>query len=179
MSADYFRVLGVAPVLGRDFTPGDDRLNGARVAILSASTWRRRFAGDPAVIGRQILLDDAGYTVIGVMPPGFENAVAREAEVWRPLQYDPAIRPNSRAWGHHLQTLARLRSGVTLLGAVLLVLAIACVNVTNLMLACGSQRSGEFAMTVFGSSALLLAAIGIYGLIAHTVAQRTPGAENE
>jgi predicted permease len=192
VSADYFRVLGVAPVLGRDFTPGDDRLNGARVVILSASIWRRRFAGDPAVIGRQILLDDAGYSVIGVMPPGFENAVAREAEVWRPLQYDPAIRPNSREWGHHLRTLARLRSGVTLaqagedlegirrvlaqtyptglpprfqvlrlrddltsavkpsllavLGAVLLVLAIACVNVTNLMLARGSQRSGEFAM---------------------------------
>jgi putative ABC transport system permease protein len=192
VSADYLRVLGVAPVLGRDFTSDDDRLNGPRVAILSTSVWRQRFAGDPAVIGRQILLDNASYTVIGVMPPTFENVVAREAEVWRPLQYDPAIRPNSREWGHHLRTLARLRPGQTLartgedlegirralsqtyssglpprfqvlrlqddltsaikpsliavLGAVLLVLAIACVNVTNLMLARGSQRKGEFAM---------------------------------
>jgi hypothetical protein len=84
------------------------------VAILSASVWQRRFAGDPAVIGRQILLDDDAYTVIGVMPPRFENVVARDTEIWRPLQYDPAIRPNSREWGHHLSTLARLRPGVTL-----------------------------------------------------------------
>src|SRR5215813_12823777 len=68
VSASYFRALGAPPALGRDFDPSDDRLHGPNVVMLSDGLWRRRFGGDPTVIGRQITLDDNSYTVIGVMP---------------------------------------------------------------------------------------------------------------
>src|SRR5262245_23138703 len=105
VSAGYFHVLGVPPVLGRDFQPSDDRLNGQNVVVLGDALWRRRFAGDRAIIGRRITLDDASYTVVGVMPRGFENVIAPAAEVWAPLQYDMS---EPRAWGHHLRTIGRL-----------------------------------------------------------------------
>src|SRR2546422_1214140 len=192
VSASYFHVLGVSPILGRDFEPSDDRLNGPNVVVLSDALWRRRFGGDRTIVGRQITLDDNSYSVIGVMPSGFENVLAPSAELWSPLQYDMS---QGRAWGHHLRTVGRLRPGVSvdratrelnvlghavlqeqhpvtygrdveltaaslqdevtrgvkpalvaILGAVTLVLVIACVNVTNLLLARGGQRRGEFAM---------------------------------
>ena len=192
VSASYFQVLGVAPLLGRDFQPSDDLLNGPDVVILSDGLWRRRFGGDQAIIGRSITLDDKSYLVIGVMSAGFENVLAPSTELWAPLQYDIS---QGRAWGHHLQTVGRLRAGTSViqatqeineigqavldeqhpvtygsgvkfiavslqdditrsvkpallavLGAVLLVLVIACVNVTNLLLARGVQRRGEFAL---------------------------------
>jgi len=59
VSASYFRVLGVSPILGRDFQTSDDRLNGPNVVILSEALWRRRFGADRAIGGRQITLDDA------------------------------------------------------------------------------------------------------------------------
>jgi putative ABC transport system permease protein len=193
VSESYFRVLGVMPTLGRSFDPSDDRLNGPRVAIISDGLWQRRFGGDRTIVGRQITLDDDTYTVIGVMPRGFENVPAPGAELWTTLQYDMS---QDRAWGHHLRMVGRLRPGVgvdqarqelgmiaqspvpeftrptwallkqglivnslqdemtrgvkpalvAVLGAVLLVLLIACVNVTNLLLARGAQRRGEFAI---------------------------------
>jgi predicted permease len=195
VSASYFRVLGVSPILGRDFLEAEDVLNGPNVAIISEGLWRRRFGGDREIIGRQARLDDNGYTIIGVMPQSFENVLAPAAELWSPLQYDQTLPPQSREWGHHLRVLGRLRAGVSLeqaggelaqilrelaviypiklrdygvperflvnslqadvtsavkpalvavLGAVALVLLIACVNVTNLLLARGAQRRGEF-----------------------------------
>jgi putative ABC transport system permease protein len=196
VSASYFRTLGVQPALGRDFQEADDQVHGPDVAILSDGLWRRRFGGDGAIVGRQIKLDGLFYTIIGVMPAGFENVLSPSAELWAPLQYDKALLLQSREWGHHLSLVGRLRSGVgidqakrelnriaqtpvpefsrpahaslesglmvnslqsdvtsdvrpallAVAGAVLLVLLIACVNVTNLLLARGAQRRGEFAM---------------------------------
>jgi len=197
VNASYFQVLGVQPVMGQAFNSADDRLNGPRVAILGDSLWRRRFNGDPAIIGQQVKLDDNLFTVIGVMPRAFENVSAPTAELWTLLQYDATLPSfNGREWGHHLRLMGRLRPGVSLdqarremdaiaqtsmpefarpahaalgqglmvnslqddvtsdvkpallavLGAVLLVLLIACVNVTNLLLARGAQRRGEFAV---------------------------------
>jgi putative ABC transport system permease protein len=198
VSAGYFRALGVSPVLGRDFQPADDRFKGPHVTILSDTLWRRRFGGDSTIIGRQITLDGDLYTVIGVMPKGFENVLASSAAIWAPLQYDAGNVANyeSQEWGHHLHLVGRLRPGIgvdqarrevndiahsrvaefprppfaslehglmvnalqgeitrgvkpvllAVLGAVVLVLAIASVNVTNLLLARGAQRRGEFAM---------------------------------
>jgi hypothetical protein len=88
VSASYFRVLGVSPVLGRDFAAADDRMSGPTVVILSDALWRRRFNADPAIVGRQITLDETSATVVGVMARGFENVLAPAADIWAPLQYD-------------------------------------------------------------------------------------------
>src|SRR5262245_30247601 len=196
VSASYFHVLGAPPAIGQGFDASDDRPNGPRMAILSDGLWRRRFGGDATIIGRQITLDDASYTVVGVMPSAFENVLSPSAEVWTLLQYNPSLPLQGREWGHHLRMIGRLRPGVgmdqgrqeldtiarapapefprapwaslkgglitrslqddvtegvkpallAVLGAVLLLLAIACVNVANLLLARGAQRRGEFAM---------------------------------
>lgn len=197
VSGSYFQVLGVAPILGRDFDSFADRPKGVKTAILSDALWRRRFGADPAILGRLISLDDDNYTVVGVMPASFENVLSANADVWTLLQYDSSLPSFQRGeWGHHLRLVGRLRPGMAIeqgrrdlntiartqtdefhrppwaalrqglivnslqdevtrdvkpallavLGAVLLLLAIACVNVTNLLLARGAQRSGEFAI---------------------------------
>ncbi len=87
VSADYLRVLGVAPRIGRGFQAADDRVNGPRVVILSDALWRRRFDADPAIVGRDIRLDDTLYTVIGIMPARFENVALPAAGLWTALQY--------------------------------------------------------------------------------------------
>ena len=72
VSADYFQVFGVHPVLGREFLPEDDRVGGRDVAILSHGLWVRDFGADPNVIGRSAVLDGVPFTVVGVMPSGFQ-----------------------------------------------------------------------------------------------------------
>ena len=87
--------------------------NGPKVVILSNGLWRRRFGGDRTIIGQQIRLDGDNYTVIGVMPRGFDNVLAPSAEVWSPLQYDAGnvASTQTREWGHHLRMVGRLRAG--------------------------------------------------------------------
>src|SRR5262245_10486375 len=197
VSANYFRVLSASPALGRNFDSSDDRPGGPRLAILSDGLWRRRFGGDSAIVGRQIMLDGNSYTVVGVMPSSFENVLAPSSNVWTLLQYDQSLPSfQSREWGHHLRMVGLLRPGIgieqavqevdtiartpaqdfprppwaalklgfivnslqdeithavkpalpAVLVAVMLVLVIACINVTNLLLARGAQRRGEFAV---------------------------------
>ncbi len=112
VTPDFFRVLGIRPLMGRDFQPSDSQYNGPQVVILSNGAWRTRFAADPEIIGRKITLDDKPYTVIGVLP-AFENVLAPGAELWSPLQYNPALPSDGREWGHHLQMIGRLRPGVS------------------------------------------------------------------
>ena len=113
VSAEYFRALGVLPASGRDFQASDDQSKGPNVAILSDGLWQRRFGGDPAIVGRAVTLDGDLYTVIGIMPKGFENVLAPAAELWAPLQYNPALPSDGREWGHHLRMIGRLRAGVS------------------------------------------------------------------
>jgi len=79
VSASYFSVLGVAPAIGRTFTPSDDRAGAPVAVVLSDALWRRRFNADPAIAGRTVTLDDAMCTVVGVLPASFENVLAPTA----------------------------------------------------------------------------------------------------
>ena len=113
VSADFFRVLGAIPALGRDFQASDDQYQGPNNVILSDRLWRTRFAADPTIVGRKITLDNNPYTVIGVMPASFEDVLAPATELWSPLQYNPALPVDGREWGHHLEMIGRLRAGVS------------------------------------------------------------------
>src|SRR5438445_2708818 len=90
VSAGYFRALGVQPALGRDFEPSDNAYHGPKVTVLSYGLWQRRFGGDRTIVGRKIVLDGDAYSVIGVIPRGFENVLASTAAIWSPEQSDPA-----------------------------------------------------------------------------------------
>ena len=105
---DARRGAGARARLHRGRRPPD----GPNVVILERRALAARFGGDPAIVGRTVTLDDTPYTVIGVMPERFENVLAPSAELWAPLQYGESFAPDSRAWGHHLRMVGRLRPGV-------------------------------------------------------------------
>ena len=91
VSDNYFRVLGAAPAMGRDFTPDDDRGQIGYVAIISHDLWQRRFGGDSGVIGKIVRLDDDPMTIIGIMPRGFRHVLesgASPMEIWAPIALD-------------------------------------------------------------------------------------------
>jgi len=196
VTSRYFEVLGIAPAIGARFADADDRPAGAKVAIISHSLWQRRFGGDRTIVGRQFTLDETLYTVVGVMPPGFEDVLSPTADIWSLLQYPAPTGFEGREWGHNLRTIGRIHPGLGLedtrrdldrvaraqtrdfprppwaslknglivgaladdvsrqikpalfavIGAVALVLVIACVNVTSLLVGRGSRRRTEFAM---------------------------------
>jgi putative ABC transport system permease protein len=110
VSADLFTTLGVAPALGRAFTPAEDTADGAQAVILSDGLWRRRFGGDPHVMGRTLTLGAQSRTVIGIMPPGFR--FAGEADLWLPLALNVAEQL-SRKQSVRVKVIARLKPGVT------------------------------------------------------------------
>ena len=115
VTASLFPTLGVAPRLGRTFTPEEMLPNAAAVAVLSSELWQSAFAGDRGIIGRQIGVDGAKTTVVGIMPPGFD-VHDQNVKIWLPLTLDPAQRQQFR--GGHFLGLAALGLIAGLLGAL-------------------------------------------------------------
>jgi putative ABC transport system permease protein len=117
VSANYFGMMGVQPILGRDFTDAEDHPNTWRVVLLSEPLWRRRFNADPSIVGRSITMNDRQYQVIGVMPASFEPLDAVQfykvaAEIWAPVGYDVGGDSSCRSC-QHLRAIGRLKPGVT------------------------------------------------------------------
>jgi putative ABC transport system permease protein len=117
VTASFFNVLGVRPIMGRTLQPEDEQRAAARVVVLGGSLWRSRFGGDPHIVGRSITLDGERYQVVGVMPRAFREvgraqaAGAADTEIILPLIIDPT--EENRA-NHTLRVAGRLRHGVTL-----------------------------------------------------------------
>jgi predicted permease len=203
VSQGYFRTLGMAPALGREFLAEEDRPSGAKVVVLSDGLWQSLFNRDPGAVGQTIRVNEESFTVVGVMPAGFrvtaETApgVTGTPDLWQPLQLsekDPGYD------GDNYSMIARLKPGVTLeqaqaelsllnepfyqkypkdrnwvaedrsphefrvwklqdvlvsnvrrslwtlMGAVIAVLLVACLNLAGLMTARAMRRSKEIAL---------------------------------
>ena len=201
VSAGLFEVLGVRPYLGRTFDASDDEPGAAHAAILGYGLWQRRFGGDPRIVGRPVHLNGASYTVVGIMPRGFDFPRGAElpgglqfaprTEIWVPIGFTPgdvqrrgtfniavagllrhgvtaaqarsdvdrtmrAMAPEfggkPEQWGGNVVRMQEastrsVRGGLLLLlGAVGLVLLVACTNVSNLLLARTASRERELAV---------------------------------
>jgi predicted permease len=223
VSDGFFHTLGVTPVLGRDFRPGEDTPKAPNTVILSYGAWQTRFGGPKDIIGRTLRLSGVSYTVIGVLPASFQFALRGPAEFWIPLR--PNANCEQMRHCHDLLGIARLDPGVslpvalsdtqsiarqleqeyprdnrgqganvvplaeavvgeirpillTLLGAGLLLLLIACINIASLLLVRSESRRREIAVrsslgassirliTQFVTESFVLVALGsVFGLI--------------
>ena len=110
-SAGLFPTLGVKPALGRSFTPEEDQPNANRVVVLSHGLWQRRFGSDAGIIGKTLTLNGNSFTVIGVMPRGFQFP-DKQIEMWAPLALNTSEAGNRGS--HYLHVVARLKPGVSL-----------------------------------------------------------------
>ena len=114
-TADYFKVYGVQPVLGRTFLPDEDAVGKNHVAVLSNPFWQRVFGGEKNVIGRAVQLNGEAYTVIGVAPPDFGQQ--SKVDVWTPMAFSAEERDNKYRGAHYLGVVGRLKPGVTVVQA--------------------------------------------------------------
>jgi predicted permease len=117
LSAGFFSTLGVKPLIGREFTSQEDQLGAGRVALVSSGFWKRKLASSPDVLGRRIILDGEGYTIIGVVPANFHLTLPNfndNRDVFVPIaQWTyPYFRDRSYALG--MKAIGRLRPGISL-----------------------------------------------------------------
>jgi len=115
VSDGFFRTLGVTPMLGRDFYPGEDAPGAPRTMLISYAAWQKHFSGSRDVVGKTIHLDDLNYTIIGVLPREFHFSQRGDAEFWAALN-DPDGCQKRRGC-HSLFGVARLKDGVTVAAA--------------------------------------------------------------
>jgi predicted permease len=111
VSDGFFRTLGVAPVLGRDFYTGEDLPAAPRTVILSYASWQKRFGGKQDIVGQSITFNEFPYTIVGVLPRDFHFAPVEGAEFWITLH--PGGNCDNRRSCHYLNGVARLKDGVT------------------------------------------------------------------
>ncbi len=111
--ANFFPFLGISPMLGRTFTDDECQLNGPGAVVLSHALWQRRYSSDPAVIGRQVIVNDRAATIVGVMSPSFDFgahfAPGVRIDIYMPVVFDVV-----REWGNTMALVGRLAPGVTL-----------------------------------------------------------------
>jgi putative ABC transport system permease protein len=111
VSADLFPTLGIAPLIGHGFSPGDDIAGAPGTVILSYAYWQTHFGSDPSVVGRSIVIDDQPYTVLGVMPPEFRFP-SSTVRLWTPQRFAEDVYQDRT--DNFIIAVARLRSGVTI-----------------------------------------------------------------
>src|SRR3954466_15421429 len=195
VTEDFFRILGVSPIMGRDFTADDNKPGAEKTTLLGYEIWKRDFGGDPNIVGQSVRINGKAATIIGVMPQNFKFPISEE--LWVPLynEFPLVPREDPRANNSAPAILGRLKDGVSLdqanaefsglakrlakdnpktnehltaanvqpllnsftgpqlrgtvyamLGAVLLVLVIACVNVMNMQFGRAALRAKELAI---------------------------------
>jgi putative ABC transport system permease protein len=110
MSAGVFEILGVKPVQGRAFTDEDDQPGHENVVLISSGLWKRRFGGDPSIIGQTLTLSASNYTVIGIMPGSFAFP-DRDNELWTPIAF--TARQAQQHGSHYLFVIGQLKHGVS------------------------------------------------------------------
>jgi putative ABC transport system permease protein len=108
VTEQYFRVFGAPFLLGRGFTTAEDRPHGGNVTVISGGLWKRKFGGDPNIIGKTISLANLPYTVVGVTSSDFDTDPV--ADLWVPYQFDP----NTSDQAHYFVAAGRMRPGITL-----------------------------------------------------------------
>jgi predicted permease len=160
--------LGVGPALGRSFRVNEDVHQGPRVVILSNGFWRRRFGSDPAAVGREIQLDGASYSVIGVMAAGFELPIdlqterASHLDLLLPGAFGPDEMENHNCWG-----VARLKPGVTVEQVQAdLDASLASIKSPDVRHVVVSRLQSNMTERVRSGLSLLMAAVGLVLLIA-------------
>src|SRR6266581_5296092 len=116
VTEDFFKIIGVSPVLGRDFTVEDNKPGAEKVTILGDEIWRRDFNADPKIVGQSVRINGKAATIIGVMPPNFKFPISEE--LWTPLynEFPPQPRGDLRlgASNNAPAVMGRLKQGVTL-----------------------------------------------------------------
>ncbi|MDX2029081.1 MAG: ABC transporter permease [Blastocatellia bacterium] len=107
VSGDFFKVMGMAPFAGRGFLPEESKQGGTPVAIVSHRFWQRQLGGRPDFSGTTLKIDGPAFTVVGVMPAGFNYP--READIWVPREVEP---PQTSRTAHNWSVVARVRPGI-------------------------------------------------------------------
>src|SRR4029078_11042640 len=190
---EFFKIIGVAPILGVDFTAEDNKPGSEKTTILGHEIWQRDFGGDPNIVGQSVRINGRAATIIGVMPAGFKFPVSEQ--LWVPFYNEFPIKPRGEPGGIGPQVIGRLKPGVTvdqanaefvghakrlakdypktngqlvsasvqpmlksfvgpqtrqivyaMLGATVMVLLIACVNVMNMQFGRAALRAKELAI---------------------------------
>jgi putative ABC transport system permease protein len=111
VTGNYFQAFGVTPALGRGFTLENEKTGQDQVTVLTHALWQRRFGGDPAIIGKTIVLDGKAVQIIGVMSP--DVTLPQQADLWLPMNFDAAPEMKQR-FAHFLRPIGRLKQGVSL-----------------------------------------------------------------